>query len=405
MAIITRWLVVSWITCLVPRLAVVFVTSAATDYTYFQNPAISLNSYWYPLYKIIAATLWMVSCHILPLYIFFHVCLHALIGPLVYFLTQQLKLSNKIAWLSVAGVAFLPYYVSMASQQPQAGIVVTLFAGMIVSFMHWHTHGYKLKSGLIFALLSFLIIGIRSNTLILVCFFYGFGIWHFLKSPLSRQTWLKKMIPLFLSGFCLAGLLGLLSLKMYRDTGHFKPFPPLSGYNLYLSNNALVPYYAKRYYVSGYLEELEHDHGLPANIRRETDPYIRDRLLAKIAFTYMYTHPIQTLANFGWKTIRYWDIRLDDANNTSFLKNLLYTLPYTIYVLLALVGSAILYKQNRFAFLIVQSSIILFWLPHVLYQGVIRNRMTTEFLLLILASVAVCFFLKPIKNTWLEKIK
>jgi hypothetical protein len=91
-----------------------------------------------------------------------------------------------------------------------------------------------------------------------------------------------------------------------------------------------------------------------------------------------------------WKGIRYWDVRLEDADDNPLLWNLAFTGPYLVYGPLALLGALRMLRRGHGVLLAALGALLLaYWLPHLVFFPTIRMRMTTEFALVVMAAYAV----------------
>jgi hypothetical protein len=78
---------------------------------------------------------------------------------------------------------------------------------------------------------------------------------------------------------------------------------------------------------------------------------------------------------------------MEDAEENPLLWNLAYTGPYLACLALGALGAAAMLRsgQGR-ALLLVAAVLVSYWIPHLVMFPTIRMRMTTEFLLIILAG-------------------
>ncbi len=382
-------LALAWLLCAIPRAAFALAVGPSSDYLYFKGAP--YNSYWYPLYTVIARSFWALSQGSVPVYVGLHLVIHALIGPAVYLLAKQLGFSRGGAWGSVLAVAFLPYYVSIGGRQANVGILIALLGALLAAFVHWVQSNFPGLHGILFGVLSFLILTLRPNGLSVVAYLYALAlIVAFLRRGQAPPgIFLRRLGGIATSGAFFLSLVAGLAWSNYRATGHFTPFTPNSGYNLWVGNNPLVDDYARRYDIMS-LESAVLDHGLPEEAAAEPDLYERDRLLARMALRYGASDPLRTVKNTLLKTLRYWDFRVERATTLPWWWNAAFTLPYLVYGPLAALGGWLMWRRGcRFALAVLAGSLVCFFLPHVAYFGTIRMRMTTEFLLLMLAVWAI----------------
>jgi hypothetical protein len=383
---LTSRLAVSWAICIAPRIAFISIAGYSPSYRYFQDGF--HFGHWYPLYELFSSILWMASQENLIIYIVFHVAVHATIGPFVYLMAKQMNFSTLQTWFAVAGVACMPYYVSVAARQPQVGVTITFFAIMLSVFLYWTQGGFSIRLGILFALVSFLLLLLRPNAFSTVFVLYAFAFSYSLMRKSRKPT-----ICALLSGIFLTILVWGLSWENMRNANRFS-LTSNSGYNLYIGNNTYVPEYLRRYDILS-LEDIVRDHGLPeeAFVNGVRD----DAGLTAIALEYMKSNQYRTILNMAGKTLRYWDFRLEDANNNSVVKNVLYTVPYLFYAPLALPGAYSMWKRkHHMSVAVVSLTLLSYYLPHAVYFGTIRMRMTTEFLLIMLASYAFALLIRKV---------
>jgi 4-amino-4-deoxy-L-arabinose transferase-like glycosyltransferase len=376
-------LLVAWAACALPRAALAAIVGLDEDYGYFIHGR--TNSAWYPLYEWLAASLWSLTGGSVRLYFAAHLAIHSLLGPIVYGLTRKLGLGARAAWLAVIGVAFMPYYVSLSARQPQVGITIVMVAALLLVYAGWTGGRRSRGAGILFAAMCGLTIAIRPNALSVIAVLYLLALAGTGDRPQDVRR--GRLVSVLTSGGVFAAiLLALAAINLQRE-GRFSPFTGNVGFNLYVGNNPHVGEYALRYDITSLQDSL--DESLPPDYAT-TPNEERDDLLRRAALDYMSAHPGQSIWNAVLKTWRYWDPRLEDARLTPLHWNLAYTLPYVVYGLLALGGAWILWKRgSRSALLVIVATLLAYWLPHAVFFGSVRMRMTTEFLLIVLAACAV----------------
>jgi hypothetical protein len=382
---------VAWMVCLLPRAVVTWRMGPISDYLRFADPTAESHAYLYPAYEALARLLWACSGGSVLLHVGQHVALHAAVGPLVYLCCARLKLSPGAAWLSVLGVALLPYYVSLAARQPQTGLVISFVATLLLVFLRWWDAAFSWRGGLTFAFLGFLSALLRPNLLVSVGLLYALALGY---AGYRRATATGSFSPgapgrILASGAVLGLLLVGLSAVSQLRTGYASPFPPVAGYNLYIGHNEHVGAYLRRYDILS-LEDIWRDHGAPSEVLATHAPYERDRVLLRVGLDYAREHPGETLSNVLLKALRYWDVRLEDAEENPLLWNLGFTAPYLGYGCLAVLGIFWMLRERRgVALAILAVLLVSYWLPHLVFFPTIRMRMTTEFVLIVLAAHAL----------------
>jgi len=383
------WLI-TWAVCMVLRVGAVAGLGLIASYTFFSEGL--RNAYWYPGYEALAKAIWTLTAGIVPIYVALHLALHSLIGPLVFSIALRLNLGRTAAWLAALGVAVMPYYVSMAARQPQAGSLIVVFAATFLAFLEWKRRGFRLLPGLAFGVLGFVLFTMRPNATVNLLLFYAvsagfvFGAWR------RGEHWRPGVTAILASGLVFTSLVAGMMAANWVTEGRLSPFPAVSGENLYIGNNRYTAAYVRRYDIDSLQDTLHEE--FPAGVSPDDDASLRRSALA-----FMQANPLQTLENTFLKGVRYWDIRLERAERNSLYWNLAYTVPYITYGLLAIVGTALLWSRGqRFVVLLLGGTAIGFCAPHLLFHGTIRHRMTTEFLLLLLAGYALARLLDALRG-------
>lgn len=396
-----RWVVPplpAWLAfalCLAPRLAIVLALGFS-DYAAQAEPTMSRPNYplsysgIYPLYIAYASLLKLVSFSSPRVFILLGAALQSLIGPLVLSISRELKLGPSGGWLAVLGVAFLPYYVSIAGRQPQLGFTIVLVAWLLLLFLRWFAVGFSAAgTSLAIGVLGALMALLRPNVVFSVVVLYGVAISVVVvrsgaRSVLAatRAVWRSRVL---VSVAAFALVQGAIFASYFVRTGHPSPFTN-TGYNLYASNNQYVGDYLWSHDMTS-LEDTVFDHRIPAIIARTADPFEVDATFKRLALEYMRAHPGETIKNTLVKGLRYWDFRLEDADRNSFGMNLAYSVPYLLSLLLAVLGIRDLRERGlKTQLLVVLVFIFSYFLPHAIFFGTIRMRMTTEFMLVVLAA-------------------
>lgn len=377
-------LLLAWAACVVPRAGLAAAFGLGEDYGFFVHGR--TDSAWYPFYEVLASLLWRASGGYSGLYFAAHLAIHSALGPIVYGLVKQLGLGARVAWLSVAGVAVMPYYASLSARQPQVGVAVVMLALLLLGFVKWISGPASRAAALGFALLSGLTVTLRPNAVSVIAVLYGLA-WIRAASGGERAEHAARRRAIVLSVAAFAAVLLALAADNLRREGRFSPFTGNIGFNLYVGNNPKLAEYALRYDITSLQDSL--NESLPADYAT-TPVDRRDRLLLHAALRYMAEHPWQSAWNAVLKSWRYWDPRLEDAWLTPRSWNLAYSVPYVVYGLLAGVGALSMWRRGpRDALVLIVATLVAYWLPHAVLYGAVRMRMTTEFLLIVLAAYAV----------------
>lgn len=332
------------------------------DYRFFIGGG--TNSFWYPLYSTIAEGLWAVSGRSLAVYATLHLIMISLIAPLTLLIALRLELGRAAAWLSACAASFLPYYVFIASNQPQVGITIVTLAATILTFVALYQGSAERRllywgAGLMTAAIWLL----RPNAILIpVAAYVLIGV----ARPERRKSLLLSV-----------GAAALLVPAFLAATG--QKTPSNLAYNLYIGNNRHVAEYVRRYDILS-LEDIVRDHGG----RASPGAYLHDSL------DFMRQNKALTVWHMVLKSARYFGWRLEDHDLNPPIKNLACSVPYLAGLVFGLFGAARLWRRgNTLALIVTVGTIVVYWLPHAVLFGAVRMRMTTEFLLLVLAAVGV----------------
>jgi hypothetical protein len=193
------------------------------------------------------------------------------------------------------------------------------------------------------------------------------------------------------AGWVAAGLL-LVSVGNAVTRGYVSPLPRKSGYNLLLGHNEAIGRYLRGdHSVSPeYAVRVEAFAGYPAEVNAGATNPRYCGLFTRDAARFVRENPSLTLSNTGYKFLRYWDWRLEDADRQGVLKNLAYSVPYVAGMLLALAGVvALVRRRHWYPLVFLVGALLAASLPGLVSIPLVRVRMYTEFLLLILASVGM----------------
>ena len=305
----------------------------------------------------------------------------AAIAPVVWNLVSVLGLSSRLALYSALAVAGYPYYASTAWYQPEVGITIlltALYAFTLLRFAQTPT----LRHGIVACLCGVLLMLDRPDALIFVLLVGAFGG--------ARAARPKRIVAVVTTMLAIA--LGTQGLVNAWGTGTFSPVPGKSGYNLLLGHNAAVNTYLRTSHASTMEKFVIHEafSGFPQEVQEDKQSALYSSLYRDRAFEFIRAHPGLTLVNTGYKFVRYWDWRLEDADNESFLKNAIYTVSYLTALVLALAGTFVLLRQGRKDVVILAwAGMMAFCLPGLVTIPLIRVRMYTEFLLLVLAAAVI----------------
>ena len=188
---------------------------------------------------------------------------------------------------------------------------------------------------------------------------------------------------------CILGVFYIF-IQLPKINKQFQVVPSVFGLNFYFGNNPHVIDTYLRFDGPG-LEAIP----LPTAIRSIKDERIQTKALKKHTLNYIKYNPLQTIKNTLFKSIYWWNYRLNNAHIVSLLKNLLFTLPYLFYLPFAIYGFFLMLSNKKYQFVAMFMLVVIvsYWLPHTLLMITIRYRMTTEFLLIIMSSYGFLYFL------------
>lgn len=304
--------------------------------------------------------------------------------PLVHALARSLRLPPPVPALSALLTAFYPYYVSAALYQPDVGITVTLTAATSLAFTTAMNKPF-LKTFLLCNAFAVVLIAERSHSASFVGFLTLFvSVILFTRGGPERG---RAVLLVLLFVTMLASYSGI----RYKHYGSFSPFTQKSGYNLLQGHNPYIGNHLRHVY-SANSEILMGPAAvnLPAEVQADLVNPKYSPLLTREAVVYIRQNPRETLVNTALKVKRYWDFRLEDSASDPLLKKLAYAVPYLITAFLALWGSAcLLARGDLAAFLFLWGGLLFYAAPMIASIPLIRVRMYSEFLLLILSSIGI----------------
>lgn len=389
---------ISFIVAFLPRvLAIVSHWQSPAYREVFLNNEAASGYFLYPGYVVLTNILISLSFGSLVLFTMYQVFIHAAIGPVVLRISETFSFSKSVNWLSVIGVSFLPYYVSLSVFQPQTGIVVVLMGLVILFFSNWKNGGFEFKKGVYLPVILIVILFFRPEGVVVMGALFGIYLGLQLIKNKIKATKSIIFIGLIFLGFVLVTML----VNGFVTSNYKLPLPEHGGRLLYQGNNPYIMNYITAYTQSLYVESFYADHPLPNYIAKEKNQKKADKMKRDLAINFIKENPLLFVKITAIKFLRYWDVRLDDANVESLAKNLIYTIPYIIYFSLFIYGLIGLIKnKNELSILF-----ITVFATHSLFLSVavtaIRYRMIFEFLLIILASKSLIDIKNKLKTNYL----
>lgn len=379
---------IAWLLCVIPRLAVyaalwpnIRLDSSSVDVVNGRFTTDLATALWAPAYEGFAALLGHLMSGHPALFGLSHIIIHALVGVATLSLCRSLALSARASWISVAAVAFLPYFVATSVRQVDVGFVITVCAAAVALTVRWWT---SRRGGPVLVAAAMLLLFLtRANALSMIAAMYA-AVWLWPCRIARREVVLSVL------AFAM-GLGGWSAINAARF-GTFTPFPATVGLNLWYGNHP------------GVSADLMRRDFNPATVAspplRGGSAYDDDLDSAAAARAYMRAHPAETAVNAARKFARYWDWRLDDQLTHTTTQQLAYAVPFLLMVTLAAVGAVALWQDNRLAFICLSAVIIGYMAPHLLAYGMIRHRMSVEWATLIAAAVGVDVLARMASRTY-----
>lgn len=342
------------------------------------------GAFWDPLPRLFILATLKASFNHPVLCMVYYALLSSTAAPLTYFLARSLNLSPAISTISALLTACYPYYVSVALFQPHVGVTIalTVIASLMFTTVMNKPTWYTLLLCNVFGVV---LIADRSHAFIFVIFLTLFAsIAIFTRNRPARGFSLVLIATFILTSLSYSAI-------RFARYGFFSPFTQKSGYNLLQGHNPYVGDYLRTTYTSHMEVIIWHAaKDLPAMVRMDIQNPKYEHILAQKAITYIRENPLETLVNTVLKAKRYWDFRLEDSENDPLWKKLAYTLPYLTSLILAILGSALLLARKDFHTLsFLWGGILIYAAPMIATVPLIRVRMFSEFLLLILSSIGV----------------
>ena len=305
----------------------------------------------------------------------------ALVSPLVRSIALDLRLSPRAALAAGLGAAFYPYYVSTSWYQPEVGITILLASLTTFAFLRLPSSPFRKGAPLAFVSALLLLLD-RPDAVVFILWVALVAAW-----PARRR---RRALGVL--GFAIVIAFGTIGWVNVRATGRFSPVPGKSGYNLLLGHNSAVNAYLKTNHGTT-MEKFVIGAafaGFPDEIQADKQSAAYSDLYRGRAFAFIRAHPKLTLENTVYKLYRYWDWRLEDADRESVGKNLTYTVSYLVLLLSAFLGTVgLMRSRGGHVLLFAWGGMLALCLPGLVTIPIIRVRMYTEFLLMVLGGVGL----------------
>lgn len=326
------------------------------------------SAFWPPLPWLMAHAV-TAALGTTSLALLLYAAIASLAAPVVFRLGREVGLGTAGAGFAGLTAAALPYYVGTAALQPPTGISILLTATLTLAVVRaarapGATPLVAVAATLVLAMAD------RPNVLSYVVY-------------LLAAACVSGRAPRRRLALVVTAAIFLYSAGRMVAYGRFTPFTANGGYNLVLGHNPWVADYLGRHDVPS-LEQIAVDH--PGLIQPADDTFLRARALA-----FAGAHPAQTLVNTARKALRYWDVRLENADRFPRSKNLAYTVPYVALLALAAIGVGAAFTGALPWRLVLLPLLgwLAYALPSLLTLPLIRMRMYSEFLLFLAAGVGV----------------
>ena len=388
-------LMVSYLIWLIPRVGVVFLSyfnvlpiALSQEYIFGDHGS---TSFHYPGYILFSKLVHMLTLNNYITYVLMHSAVASLGGICVYRLSTLLGYRSWLKWMSVIGVGFMPYYFSATLFQPQFSVAFMVTTWWIVEVYHWFLEPLSKKRAIWATIASIIAYLFRPYFIGLFVLAIGCIFRLVYKKVKLRQAFINTgyVVIIFICFFLL-----MEGVKQYFDI--LMPKHTL-GTNLVLGNNPYIPKYAQKHDISTWLEDFDYTLIIP-NVK-DISLEEQNQMYINYVIKFIMENPLQVLKNMGWKAYRFLHWRLDDADKESMFKNLLYTLPYTCYIPLGILGILrLLHLNNRDEKLMLYFILFVFYGLHIiLLHGGIRHRMYMEALPIIFSVYGAYWIISKIK--------
>lgn len=372
---------IAWLIYLLPRVVTVWLawpsvridtsSTAVVDGVLLTDLRTPL---WPPFYDAFAEVMWRLSMGRPAWYIAAHIAMQATLGVSVSVIGRAMGLTSRATWGAVIACALLPYFVATSLRQIDVGVVIAMaawFTAVVVAWRSTRRHRLVLDAAVAFAaLLLFLT---RADAALMVAGVYAAVWWWPGALPRGRVLMSAGILALLLIGWT--------GVNAWRF-GVITPLPAHGGYHFWVGNHP------------GVAADLSDRRFNPTNVAPPPGDavdasYASSDSSRRAAWAFIRQHPADAALALVPKTLRYWDAQLDEQTAHSFGQRVAYSVPYVIYLPLAILGAIVLWRRRLwFPLALLVAVIVGYWLPHLALYGLIRHRMTVEWALLILAAVA-----------------
>ena len=393
---LTGWFRI-YLLCLLPRMALLLWKAAGNEDAEFLYEDRSLP-FWDPLPVLFHQAFDALVLGNRLVLLIGYALVSALIAPLIYGLARVLNLSTRSATWAALGVSFYPYYVSTSWYQPEEGVAIALTATFVLAaaIMIRRPSAATMSYCAVASALLYLN---RAHSVIFILFLFALIISR-LRHPASHRRLSMVLAASFVA------TLGILTGLNYLAFQRPSPLPAKGAYNLFLGHNAAVgPFLKSGVHRVGFEFSVADEafRPLPVEVKQQQTLFTYSGLYREEAWRFVREHPKETLVNTVYKLARYWDWRLEDADAEGVVKNGLYTIPYFFLLMLAMIGWFRLFRDRKlFVILLTLGGMVAFSIPSIMTIPIVRTRMNSEFLLILVAGGAFEVLLSQIPGKGLR---
>lgn len=394
-------LFISYLIIFLPRIILLFLASSqlisisiSNEYLLIFQENIKLNAYIYPGYWLYSYLLKFLTFNQPMVMACLQVIIASFLGIFIYLISNVLGLSYKKRLLSVLCVSLHPYILSTTIFQAQTSISITVTMWLFYIALKW-VKNISIQNTIYFSLAVSVTFFFRPYFIYFAPVCIAIILYNNQKKQKISNAFIIPWKKIGLTSvsllFC---ILITISGAKHILLGLEQPvMPPVLGTNLFVGQNDNVPMYAKKHDISTWLEDVLKHYPLPDTLT----PQKKDKQYLKMALTYIKENPYQAIVNMGYKAYRFLDYQLDDADNVSLVKNMLYTIPYIIYFPLFLIGIIVYARSNPFIGYTIISLLIVFLGVHIVLHGGVRHRIYVDCIFIIFAFFGFDYFKIKIK--------
>lgn len=292
---------------------------------------------WYAGYQLLVDLTWRAAHGHVAIEELVQVAGSMIAPAATWALARELGLPARRRTAAAAAVCFLPYYLSVATRQPQVGWCISTGALATWLLVRWRNQQYNPVDGARFGAAAIVAAFFRPTMLFAIA-----GGLVFLRL-VDRQS-RARVVAMAAAITCTLVLISTARVPMSwltaASTGpwssycfkYVTAFPPLSGYNLYVGNGPTTVPFALQH-AEGSMERYAlARRPFPPGLRDRPDSPARDRELTRLAGGWVLEHPLEAASGFVAKAYKFWEPVLPNAAERPIVENLLYSVPYLLYL-------------------------------------------------------------------------